>query len=97
VAETAQYLMEHGHTWSEIISYPPHLLGRMIVATHRIDDRRTKEQALISWIGSHADYKGLQSFMKNVHSKEDKKNDEITPEESRKAAIGLMNVLSGLR
>lgn len=87
--------MEHGHTWSDIVTYAPHMIGRFVVAAHRIDEQRGREQAVSAWVSSHADFKGLQSFVSSETKSAGKKQDrEITPEQSRKAAIGLMNALN---
>ena len=65
MAETAQYLIGHGHTLAQIATYPPHLLGRMIVAAHRLEARLSKERTLSVWLGTHIDKQGLQQFLKD--------------------------------
>jgi len=93
MAETVQFLIEHGHTFEQITSYPPHLLGRMIVAVHRIDSQRNKEGALMSWVANNLSYEGLQKFINAKDRIGNKKSKEITPAQSRKAAIGLSKAL----
>jgi hypothetical protein len=93
-AESVQFLIDNGHAWSEIEKYPPQLFGRMVVACVRLEEQRHKKWARANWASTHLNQEGLKKYLEATSSKRSN-DEEITPEQSRKAAIGLMHALSG--
>jgi len=66
----------------------------MLVACVRLDEQRDIKEARTGWASTHLTYEGLDKYL-NASSSSKRESEEITPEQSRKAAIGLMKALSG--
>ncbi len=95
MAEAAQFLIEHGHSHRQITGFPPHLFGRYAVAAYRLDAHRRRSETLSQWVAHNATFDGLKRFIsQNQSDKRQKKAlQEVTPQQSRKAALGLAGVL----
>lgn len=101
MAESAQYLIEHGHTHEQIVGYPPHLFGRYAVAAKRLDEQQSRTQVLNNWVSGNASFDDMQRFIGQKPSSPRaaagtaRHGDSagISPRQSRNAALGLAAAL----
>ena len=76
------------------MGYPPHLFGRYAVAAHRLDEQRRRSETLSRWVAGNASFDGVKRFIGQTAAPgAGRRGPEITPEQSRNAALGLARAL----
>lgn len=75
------------------MGYPPHLFGRYAVAAHRLDEQRRRSETLNRWVAANATFDGVKRFIGQTGPGRGRRGSEITPEQSRNAALGLARAL----
>ena len=101
MAESAQFLIEHGHTHEQIVGYPPHLFGRYAIAAKRLDEQQSRTQVLNNWVSGNASFDDMQRFIGQKPSTpraaatraSHRAETDISPRQSRNAALGLASAL----
>jgi hypothetical protein len=81
-----QSLISSGHSWTEIKSYAPHELGCFITAAVRLREQEHKASALSAWIGSHADQKGIENYIKQKPGKKSAPDPDTVKSEFKRLA-----------
>ena len=69
IGSVIQFLVEHGHPWTEIKQYTLSQLGLFVREATKLDEVKRKERITASWLGFNADQKNLKKILETVSNR----------------------------
>ena len=67
IGSVIQFLVEHGHPWTEIKSYTLSQVGVFLREANKLDDAKRKHEILSAWLGFNSDQKGIKKLIEEQH------------------------------
>lgn len=97
IGSVIQFLIGHGHSWTEIKSYTLSQLGLFAREATKLDETKRKERITAAWLGFNADHKNLTKILESAVARTKSSDPEDKLAEHKKNWNNLAKALRGLR